>query len=806
METLLKDLRYGVRMLAKKPAFTIVVVAALAIGIGANTAIFSVVNSILLRPLPYPDPDRLVIVWMDNARLNVDQDIHSYANYADYRDQNQAFEQLATFAGISVNLTGVGEPERVIGLTASRSLFDVAGVDPVIGRTFSPDEEVPGQDRVVVLGYGLWQRRFGGEPGILGQEVSLSDVKRTVIGVMPRGFMFPHRDADEFWVPLAPDANRRNSRYGFGYYVVGRLKEGITLEQAKADMGAIAAHLTEQFPQLEGYGVNLVPLHQQIVGKVRPALLVLLGTVAFVLLMACANVANLLLARGAAREREIAIRSALGAGRLRLIRQLLTESVLISVLGGAAGLLLANWGLKALVALSPEDIPRRDQIGIDLRVLGFTLLISLLTGLVFGLVPALQASRLDLNESLKEGGRGTSGGGHSRRLRSALVVFEVAVSCVLLVGAGLMIRSFMRLQKVDLGFNPAHLLAMNFQLSRSKYQGRQSAEFFRQLCERVESLPGVESAGGITAVFIEGLPNSSGFTIEGRPPLPTAEQTEAPTDFVTPSYFRTMGIPLLKGRELSEQDGPDSQRVVIINNTFARRFWPSEEPLGRRFKFGDPDSTAPWLTIVGIVGDMRRTGFDSEVRCEAFMPYTQRQFNIFMELVVRTASDPRAIVGPVREMVASIDPNQPISHVRTMDQVLGGMIAQRRLNTLLFALFGVVALVLSGVGVYGIISYSVTQRTHEIGIRMALGAGRGEVLKLVVGNGMTLVGVGIGIGLISAAVLTRLMGTLLYGVSATDPVTFALISAILGTVALAACLVPARRATKVDPMIALRYE
>lgn len=805
METLLKDLRYGVRMLAKKPVFTLVVVAALALGIGANTAIFSVVNSLLLRPLPYRDPDRLVMVWMDNTRLKVDQDIHSYANYADYRDQNQSFEQLATFVGISVNLTGDGEPERVIGLAASRSLFEVAGVDPIIGRTFSPDEEVPGQDRVVVLGYGLWQRRFGGDASVLGQEISLSDVKRTVIGVMPPGFMFPHRDADEFWVPLAPDANRRNSRYGFGYYVVGRLKRDITLEQAKADMGAIAAHLAEQFPQLEGYGVNLVPLHLQIVGRVRPALLVLLGTVAFVLLIACANVANLLLARGAAREREIAIRAALGAGRSRLIRQLLTESVLIAVLGGAAGLLIANWGLKVLVALSPDDIPRRDQIGIDLRVLGFTLLISLVTGLVFGLVPSLQASRLDLNGSLKEGGRGASGGGQSR-LRSALVVFEVALSFVLLVGAGLMIRSFIRLHKVDLGFNPDHLVAMNFQLSRLKYQGRQSAQFFRQLVERVESLPGVEAAGGITAVFIEGLPNSSNFTIEGRPPLPAAEQTEAPTDFVTPSYFRTMGIPLLRGRELSEQDGPDSQRVVIINNTFARRFWPTEDPVGKRFKFGDPDSTAPWLTIVGIVGDMRRTGFDSPVRCEAFLPYTQRQFNLFIELVVRTASDPRAIVGPVREIVTSIDPNQPISHVRTMDQVLGGMIAQRRLNTILFALFAGVALVLAAVGVYGVISYSVTQRTHEIGIRMALGAGRGEVLKLVVGNGMTLVGIGIGIGLISAAALTRLMVTLLYGVSPTDPVTFALISAVLAGVALVACLVPARRATKVDPMIALRYE
>ncbi|MEK6321396.1 MAG: ABC transporter permease [Acidobacteriota bacterium] len=805
METLLKDLRYGVRMLAKKPAFTIVVVAALAIGIGANTAIFSVVNSILLRPLPYHDPDRLVMVWMDNHRLNLDQDIHSYANYSDYRDKNQSFEPLAVFNGISVNLTGVGEPERVIGTMASPSFFDVMGVDPLMGRTFSPEEEVPGRDQVVILGYGFWQRRFGGDRNILGQEISLSDVKRTVIGVMPASFKFPHKDA-ELWVPLAPDANRRNSRFGFAYQIIGRLKPGVTLSQARQDMGAIATHLVEQFPDLAGYGVNLVPLHEQVVRRVRPALLALLATVAFVLLIACANVANLLLARAASREREIAIRTALGAGRLRLVRQLLTESLLIAVLGGVVGLLIANWGLRALVALSPEDIPRRGQIGIDLRVLGFTLLISLLTGLVFGLVPALRASRLDLNESLKEGGRGASGGVQSRHVRSTLVVFEVALSLVLLIGAGLMIRSFMQLQKVDLGFNPDHVLRMNIQLSRSKYQGQQSAAFFRQLIERVEALPGVESAGAITAVFIEGLPDSGNFTIEGRAPVPTAEQIEAPIDFVTPRYFRTMGISLLRGRELTEQDGPDSPRVVVINDTFARRFWQGEDPIGKRFKFGDSNSNSPWLTIVGVVADMRRTGFDADVRCEAFLPYTQRQFIGFLTLVVRTASDPQSMAATVRDVVWSMDRDQAVSHIGTIDQLLGGMIAQRRLNTVLFALFAGVALILAAVGIYGVISYSVTQRTHEIGIRMALGAGRGEVLKLIVRNGMTLVGIGIGIGLISAAALTRLIGTLLYGVSATDPVTFAVISAILAGVALAACLVPARRATKVDPMIALRYE
>ncbi|HEY3137520.1 MAG TPA: ABC transporter permease [Blastocatellia bacterium] len=805
MENLWKDLLYGARMLAKQPAFTIVVVAALALGIGANTAIFSVVNSILLRPLPYRDPDRLVMVWMDNRRINVDQDIHSYANYSDYRDQNQSFEQLAAFNGISVNLIGVGEPERIIGTMASPSLFDVLGVEPLVGRTFSAEEEVPGHDKVVILSFGLWQRRFGGDPDILGHEISLSDVKRTVIGVMPPGFRFPHKDA-ELWAPLATDANRKNSRYGFSYQVIGRLKKGVALAQARVDMGAIASRLVEQFPDLEGYGVNLVPLHQQVVGGVRPALLVLLGTVAFVLLIACANVANLLLARAAAREREIAIRTALGSGRLRLIRQLLTESVLLATLGGAAGLLIANWGLKALVALSPEDIPRRDQIGIDFRVLGFTLLISLLTGLLFGLAPALQASKLDLNESLKEGGRGASGGVAGRRIRNTLVVFEVALSLVLLIGAGLMIKSFVRLQKVDLGFNPDRLLIMNIQLSRSKYQGGSSAAFFRQLIERVEALPGVESAGAITSVFIEGLPDSSSFTIEGRPPVPAAEQDEAPIDFVTPGYFRTMGIPLLKGRELTEQDGPNSPRVLVINDTFARRFWPGEDPLGKRLKFGPPASDAPWWTIVGVVNDMRRTGLDSAVRCETFIPYTQRPFIGFLSLVVRTAPDPRSMATTVRDVVWSMDRDQPVSHIGTVEQLLGGMMAQRRLNTVLFGIFAGLALVLAALGIYGVISYSVTQRTHEIGIRMALGASWPEVLKLVIGNGMKLVGAGILIGLISAAGLTRLMTTLLYGVSATDPATFVLIAVLLAGVALGACFVPARRAMKVDPMVALRYE
>ena len=806
MENLLQDLRYAVRMLIKKPGFTVVVVAALALGIGANTAIFSIVNSILLRPLPYRDPGRLAMIWMDNRRMNVDQDIHSYANYVDYRDQNQVFESMAAYSGISLNLVGTGEPERILGAAATASLFEVLGVDPQRGRVFTANEEQIGQDRVAVLGYGLWQRRFGGDPNIVGQDILVSDVSRTVIGVMPPSFKYPHKDA-EIWVPLAVDENRRNSRGSFAYYSIGRLKPGVSLEQARAEMSSIASNLESQYQSiLEGFGVNLVPLHQQVTGKVRPALLVLLGTVGFVLLIACANVANLLLARAAGREREIAIRTALGASRIRLIRQLMTESALMGLAGGAAGLLIAKWGLSALIALSPEDIPRLDQIGIDGRVLGFTVLVSLLTGLLFGLVPALQASKPDLNESLKESGRSSTAGVERRRVRSALVVLEVALSLVLLIGAGLMIKSFTQLQRIDLGFNPDRLVSMNIQLSRTKYQGPLSAQFFRQLIERVEAMPGVESAGATTAIFIDALPNSTNFTVEGKPPVPAAEQIETPVDSVTPSFFQTMGIALLAGREFTEQDGLESQPVAVINDTFAKRFWPGEDPIGRRFKFGDSGSNAPWMTIVGVVGDMRRTGLDVDVRCETFLPYTQRRFIGFLSLVVRAKSDPRTIATAVRDQVWSIDPGQPVSHIRTMDQLLDGMMAQRRLNMVLFALFGGVALVLSAVGVYGVISYSVTQRTHEIGIRMALGAGRADVLKLIVTNGMTLVFIGVAIGLIAAVALTRLMTTLLFGVSATDPATFAAISGILSVVALAACFVPALRAIKVDPMVALRYE
>ncbi|MEK6323121.1 MAG: ABC transporter permease [Acidobacteriota bacterium] len=804
MEILLQDLRYAFRMLRQKPSFTAIVVLALAIGIGANTAIFSVVNAILLRPLLYKNADRISMIWMDNPKLGVSQDWHSYPNYVDYTEQNQVYEDMAAFNDRSFNLTGTGDPVRVAGVWATASLFSVLGVEPALGHTFTLAEEEPGKDLVVVLSHGLWQRRFGGDPGIIGQSISMNGVNRTVLGVMPASFTFPEKRT-ELWIPLAVSPERKQARNSISYKAVGRLKPGVTIEQARADMGAIAKRLDEQYFQ-SGYGINLVPLHDQETRTVKPALLVLLGAVAFVLLIACANVANLLLARAALREREVAIRVALGAGRWRIIRQVLTESALLALVGGAAGLLLAIWGLDVLVALGPADIPRLDQTGIDGRVLAFTLAVSLLTGLIFGLAPALQSSKSDPNESLKEGARGSTGGVSGRRVRNLLVVSEIALSLVLLIGAGLLIKSFMRLQQFEFGFNPDNLLTMRVQLPGTKYRdGKQVVSFYQQLLERMETVPGVQSVGAISSVFLTDTPNSTNFSIEGRPVPTGAEAIEVPLDSISPSYFRVMGIPLLRGREFDNRDVDGATRVAIINDTFARRFFAGEDPIGKRYRYGSPDPRNPWITIVGVVGDMRRTGFDKAVRPETFLPEAQNPDNE-LTIVARTATDPASFAGALRNEVWSIDKDQSVYDIKTMHQTLAEMMSQRRFNMLLLGVFAAVALTLAAVGIYGVISYSVTQRSHEIGIRIALGAQSRDVLKLVVGQGMLLTGIGVTIGLIASFALTQLMSSLLFGVSAADPATFVLISLLLTGVALAACLVPARSATKVDPMVALRYE
>ncbi|HKP87944.1 MAG TPA: ABC transporter permease [Blastocatellia bacterium] len=805
METLLQDIRYALRTLLKKPSFAVIVILALAIGIGANTAIFSVVNAILLRPLPYKNPDRLAMVWMNNPKLGVDQDWHSYPNYADYKEQTQTFEDMAAFNDRSFNLTGTGEPVRVMGAWTTANLFDILGVEPVKGRAFSVEEEEPGKDLVAVISNGLWQRRFGADPEIIGKPISLNGVNRTVVAVMPASFTFPQKDTD-VWIPLAITPQRKQARFAFSLKSVGRLKPGVTIEQARADMGAIGNRLDEQYFQ-SGYGANIVGLHEQVTGRVKPALLFLLGAVALVLLIACINVANLLLARAASREREIAIRTALGAGRARLVRQLLTESTLLALAGGLAGLLLAIWGLAGLKALGPENIPRLAQVGIDGRVLGFTVAVSVLTGFIFGLVPALQASKPDLNETLKEGARGSTGGVHGQRVRSILVVLEVVFSLLVLICAGLLIRSFVRLQAFDLGFNPNNLLTMRVQLPGSKYrEEKHLVDFYQRLIGRMEAVPGVESVGATSTIFLTDTPNSTNFTIEGRPVFTGAESIEVPLDAVTTHYFKTMGIPLLKGREFDDRDRIGSPLVGIINETFERRFFEGEDPIGKRYIYGQPDGdNPPWITIVGVVADVRRTGFDREVRAETFLPQNQQPDNT-LTIVARTASNPASFANALRNQVWEIDKDQSVFNIKTMDETLSEMTSERRFNMLLFSLFAAVALILAAVGIYGVMSYAVTQRTHEIGIRIALGAEGADVLKLIVGQAMRLAFIGVAIGLVAAFFVMRLMSSLLYGVSATDPLTFALISLVLVAVALVACAIPASKATKVDPMIALRYE
>jgi putative ABC transport system permease protein len=805
MESLKQDLYYGLRMLWKSPAFTLVAIIALALGIGANTAIFSVVNGVLLRPLPYPEPDQLAMVWLDNRRQGIRDDITSYPNFIDWRDQNKTFQGMAAVRGINANLTGSGEPEEIRGASVTSNFFQLVGVGPTQGRGFTIEEEQPGKDRIVVLSHGLWQRRFGGNPGILNQSIQLNGEAYTVVGIMPAGFQFPTKT--EIWTPLAPSERARAARGSFWLPVVGRLKPGVTRQQAQADMDVIAKQLEQQYPNINaGYGVNVVPLHEQTVGQIRTALWVLLGAVGFVLLIACANVANLLLARAASRGREIAIRAALGAGRWRIVRQLLTESLLLSIIGGLLGMLLAVWGLHLLVSLSPANIPRLENIGLDARVLGFTFGLSLLTGLVFGIAPALQSSQMGMNETLKEGGRSGTGGRRTQLLRNGFIVAEVALTLVLLAGAGLLIRSFWRLQQVSPGFRTDSLLTLQLRLPRTKYpEGPQVASFFQQLQERLSALPGVHNASAASTIMLPQLTNSSSFTVEGRPPDPREQSLELPFDAALPNYFQTMGMQLLQGRTFNAQDGPETLQVSIINETFAKRYFPNNDPIGKRFAFGDGSGNPQWITIVGVVRDTKRQGLEAPVRIESWMPHTQLPSRT-MEIVVRGPSDVLALSRSVREAVWALDKDLPIPKMQTMDQVLSDQVAQRWLNMLLLGLFAAVALILAAVGIYGVMNYAVTQRTNEIGIRVALGAQRRDVMKLIVGQGMKLAVIGVGIGLAATFALTRLMAGLLFGVSATDPITFAAIALLLTLVALLACFVPARRATKVDPMIALRYE
>jgi putative ABC transport system permease protein len=801
MDILLQDLRFAIRMLIKRPGFTTVVVLALALGIGANSAIFTVVNTILLQPLPYEDPERLMLLW--GSQPQIGHEAASFPDFVDWRAQNESFEQLAAYTTASFNLTGSGEPERVTGGRTTAELFSILRVQPVVGRSFVADEMRPGSGHVAMVSYGMWQRRWGGDPQAVGTSIELNAEAYTVVGILPKNFRSPS-DID-VWTPLAIDVNQTGRRADF-LLVIGRLKPEITLPQAQSEMTAIAARLEQQYPNTNaGWTIALVPLHEQLVKKIRPTLLVLLGAVGFVLLIACANVANLLLARAGSREKEIAIRDALGAGRIRLVRQLLTESLVLALIGGICGLILAQWGLDLLLSLNPPDIPKVGKIGIDTRVFLFTLGVSFLTGLGFGIVPALQLSRTDLNQSLKEGGRGTAGVSR-RKARSILMVSEVALTLVLLVGAALMMESFVRLLKVDPGFRPDHLLTMRLSLPPSKYkENAKTAGFYQQLMERTGALPGVLSAAIANSLPVAGGGPMWSFNVEGEPPPPPDVVVDANVRIVSPNYFGTLGIGLVRGRLLTERDGPDSPLVIVINETMARRYWPDQDPIGKRIAFDGTAQQQYWREIVGITADVKHEGLDANELTAVYVPFAQRP-NASMILIARTSVEPASLAAAVRNEVLSLDRDQPVYQIRTMDDVISTSVAQPRFSMLLLGIFASGAMILAAIGLYGVMSYSVTERTKELGVRLALGARKQDVLRLVVGQGMLLVGLGLAAGLAGAFALTRLMTGLLYGISATDPLTFAIIPVFLAMVGLAACYIPARRATKVDPLTALRYE
>jgi putative ABC transport system permease protein len=802
MSEIRQDVSYAVRRLAANPAFTLVALVTLALGIGANTAIFSIASGVLLQPPPFADPGRLVMVWNDNSRISEKHDWHSYPNYVDYRDLSTVFSGLSAFNLRGWTLTGAGEPERVPGCYATANLFDVVGVRPLYGRTFTREEDLGGATNVVVVSYGFWQRHFGGRAGILGESIVLNGAGRTIVGIMPKEFAFPEGQT-ELWVPI-PTPEYRSQRSVMWLQMIGRLKPGISVARAQEDLSRVNADIHARVAQQAGYGIFVESYADHVVGRVRPAILILLGAVACVLLIACINVASLLLARGATRDREIALRAAIGAGRGRLVRQLLTESLVLAVLGGVAGVALGWWCLHVLLGMAPPDLPRVQEIGIDGRVLAFTALASMLTGIAFGLVPAVQTARTEPGAALKEGARGSSGRGVW--IRRALVVAEVALAVVLLVGAGLMIRSYLTLQRVDLGFRTDHVLTGEVLLQGPRYQNSAPAvEFYRQLTTRLAGIPGVQGAAAISTIFLTATPSSTNFSIEGRPDFRPEESVEVPIDSVTPTYFSAMNVPVLAGRAFTEADSAKAPQVAVINETMAKRFWPGENPIGHRIKWGQLNGDSPWMTIVGIVADTRRTGYDAVVRPEVYLPHAQSG-DVAMTVVVHTTGDPASTGPELKAIVKSLDPQVAVQHVEPLEAAVSEMTSQRRLNTILLGGFAVVATVLALVGLYGVMSYSVQQRTRELGVRLALGATGSDVMQLVLKEGLELVALGLIIGVGTALASSRFLSTILYHVNPSDPATLASISVMTFIIATIACAIPALRAWRVDPVTALRAE
>jgi len=805
METLIQDLRYGARMLVRKPGFTLVATITLALGIGANTAIFSVVNAVLLRSLPFSEPDRLIILTekdREGARMGA-----AYPNYQDWRARAQSFEDMAAFRAQTFNLTGVDNPVRLQGRTVNWNLFQLLGVKPQLGRTFVEQDDQVGAPPTALISHGVWQEKFGGDPALIGRPVRLDGETFIVIGVLPPDFELFRRV--DLYVPLGlyltPQFGMLSRGNHFGLNVLARLKKDVGVEQARVEMQTLAAQLEREYPDTNsGNGALAQELKTRYAEDIRQSLLVLLAAVGFVLMIACVNIANLLLVRAAERQKEIAIRLALGAGRRRIVRQLLSESVLVSLLGGVAGLLIGVWMKDGLLALAPEGVPRLSEVRLDSVVLIFTLCISVLTGLLFGLLPAWHASRSDLHTTLKEGGRST--GGSSREgMRKILLVAEVGLSLVLLIGAGLMLRTVFQLTRVNPGFNAEKLLMVEFSLPRNAYDQARQAVFFDECLTRVQALPGVRSAALTLSLPIDGSNWNSVFIVGDQPVPPRPELPSSAFTPVSANYFDAMGIRLLKGRAFTEADTQKTQTVTVINDTMARRFWPNEEPIGKRLKQGWPEDKSPWREVVGVVADVKVNGVDQETPLQSYLPLAQEPAR-GLALAVRTEGAPLLLAGTVEHTIHSIDKDLPVFNARSMDQLLDNAIGRQRLTMVLLTGFAVVALLLAAVGIYGVVSYSVSLRTHEIGIRMALGAQAGDVLKLIAGQGMMLALIGVVIGLGASLALTRLMESLLFGVSATDPATFVAIALLLAGVALLACYIPARRAAKVDPMVALRYE
>jgi putative ABC transport system permease protein len=804
MGTLLQDVRYGLRMLGKAPGFAAIAVLTLALGIGANTAIYTAVDRILLRPLPYAQPERLVVLWEDFSRIGFPRNNLSPADYVDWKNQNSVFEDVAATRSRVATLTMGGPPEMVIGRGVTANFFPVLGVSPLIGRTFTEAED-KAQTPVVLLSYRLWQRRYGGDAGVIGRSIAMNGAQVTVIGVMPASFAYPRR-AIEYWVPAnftpADLANRGSHFLG----TVARLKPGVSLDQARAEMQTIAKRLEIEYPSTNANVAAVVrPLREQIVGEIQRPLLVLLAAAGFVLLIACSNLANLLLARATGRRREMAVRTALGASRKRLVRQILTESFLLSALAALSGLLLARWGMVVLEALVPSGIPD-SELGLNGQVLLFAAAIAIGTAILFGLPSALQGAGVSMNEVLKQGGR-AGATGRSKILRNVLVISQVALALMLLVGAGLLLKTFARLRSVDPGFRPDNVLTIMAELPRQKYSTDASrVEFFDQAEQRIRALPGVQGAGFASDLPFTSQGDTDGFRIEGRPEPRSNAELDALYREVTNDYLQTIGARLLEGRLFDSRDGASSQRAVIINETFAKGFWPGESPVGKRMQVGKTGPDQPWLTIVGVVADMRERGLLLAMKPGMYVPVKQIAQPDPSYLAVLTAGDPLALAAAVREAVWAVDREQPVSNVRTMRNLMEEETGSQRQVMTLLGIFAALALLLASLGIYGVLSYAVAQRTQEIGIRMALGAGPLDVLRMVVAQGLGVALVGVGMGLVGALALTRVMAGMLFEVSATDPATFAAVALFLTMIAAAACYLPARRASRVNPIIALRYE